>query len=270
MFKLIAIDIDDTLITDDKRITPGTIDVIRRATKQGVHVTLATGRMYASAQAVAKQLELNVPLITYQGSLVKTALDETVLYERHVPADVAEALFAYCDRHDLHIQAYHNDILFAKKINQKLLDYCAISKVSYTIEPNLRKLAALPQNKIIIIDDPARLDALKPMFEQWFGDIVHITKSKPNFLEFIHPEGTKGHALRVLAERFGCPMESVMAIGDSWNDVDMLQAAGFGVAMGNAVQPLKDVADYVTLSNNEEGVKHVFETFVLRDGPDGN
>ena len=104
---------------------------------------------------------------------------------------------------------------------------------------------------------------LKPMFEARYGDRVHVTKSKPNFLEFIHPEGTKGHALRVLAEMFDCPLSSVIAIGDSWNDLEMLEAAGLGVAMGNAVPALKEVADYVTLSNNEEGVRHVLEKFVL-------
>ncbi len=263
MYKLIAIDIDDTLITDDKQITPGTADAIRRAVDRGVHVTLATGRMFASAQAIAKQLQLNVPIITYQGSLIKTALDEQVIYERHVPQEIAAALFDYCDQHDLHIQAYHNDQLFAKKINQKLLDYCANSDVPYTIEPDLKKLSSLPQTKLIIIDDPEVLDELKPKFEAQFGDRVHITKSKPNFLEFIHPEGTKGHALKVLAEQLGCPLESVIAIGDSWNDREMLEAAGLGIAMGNAVPALKELADYITLSNNEEGVKHAIEKFVL-------
>lgn len=219
--------------------------------------------MYASAQAIARQLALDVPIITYQGSLVKTALDGRILYERYVPEDIVKELFDYCDEHDLHIQAYHNDQLYAKKINQKLIDYCANSNVPYTIEPDLSRLASLSQPKLVIIDDPDRLDALRPIFESRFGHRVHITKSKPNFLEFIHPEGTKGQALKVLAQQLDCPLESVIAIGDSWNDVEMLQVAGLGVAMGNAVEPLKKVADYITYSNNEDGVKHVFEKFVL-------
>lgn len=263
MYKLVAIDIDDTLITDEKQITPGTSKAIRQAVEQGVHVTLATGRMYASARAIAEQLELDVPIITYQGSLIKTALDGKVLYERHVPLDITEAVMQYCDDHDLHLQAYHNDQLYAKKINQKLLDYCAISNVPYTIEPDLQKLASLPQTKLIIIDDPKLLDELAVRFREQFGERVHITKSKPHFLEFIHPEGTKGHALRFLAEQFNVPLKSVIAIGDSWNDLEMLETAGLGVAMDNAVPALKEAADYVTLSNNEEGVRHVFEKFIL-------
>ncbi len=263
MYKLVAIDIDDTLITDDKRITPATAAAIRQATEQGVHVTLATGRMFASAKEIAKQLELNVPIITYQGSLIKTAIDEQVLYERHVPQDIAAAVFQYCEDNELHIQAYHNDQLFAKTVNKKLLDYCALSDVPYHIEPEIAKLAALPLNKIIIIEDPQVLDRIKPELERRFGGRVHLTKSKPNFLEFLHPEGTKGQALKVLAEQFDCPLEQTIAIGDSWNDIDLLQTAGLGVAMANAVPALKEAADYVTLSNNEEGVKHVFEKYIL-------
>lgn len=263
MYKLIAIDIDDTLITDDKQVTPGTIAAIRKAVELGIHVTIATGRMYASAKQYALQLQLNVPIITYQGSLIKTALDETVLYERSVPQDIAAELFEYAERNKLHVQAYHNDELFAKKINPYLLDYCALSDVPYTIEADLQQLVSRPLTKLIIIDEPHVLDRMKPQFEKQFGDRVHITKSKPNFLEFIHPEGTKGAALRFLADKFDCALEETIAIGDSWNDLDMIETAGLGVAMGNAVEALKQVADYVTTSNNEEGVKHVIEKFVL-------
>ena len=90
-----------------------------------------------------------------------------------------------------------------------------------------------------------------------------MTKSKANFLEFMNPEGTKGHALEHLAAHYGYQMSEVIAIGDSWNDREMLQKAGLGVAMENAVPALKEIADFITLSNNEEGVKHVVEQFVL-------
>ena len=263
MYKLVAIDIDDTLITDDLQITPGTKAAIRKATEQGVHVTLATGRMFASAKKIAKQLELNVPIITYQGSLIKTSLDEQVLYERHVPKDAVAAIIQYCEANRLHFQAYHNDQLFAKSVNQKLLDYCALSEVPYIIEPDLSKLADLPLTKLIIIEDPQKLDSITAELEKLLAGRVHMTKSKPNFLEFLHPEGTKGQALKVLAEQFDCPLEQTVAIGDSWNDIDFVQTAGLGVAMENAVPALKEAADYVTRSNNEEGVKHVFEKYIL-------
>lgn len=263
MYKLIAIDIDDTLINDDKEVTPGTQQALEQAVAKDVVVTLATGRAYASAQAIARQTGLNVPIITYQGALVKNLMDEKVLYERYVPKDAGYKLFQYCIEHNLHLQVYIDDKLYAREENQKLKDYSELNRTPYYIEPDFEKLIAQKTPKMLIIDDPAYLDQLIPILRDLLGDEVHITKSKPHFLEIMHREGTKGHALTFLAGHFGCDMSETIAIGDSWNDHEMLEAAGLGIAMGNAIQALKDIANYVTLSNNDEGVKAAIEKFVL-------
>ncbi|MED5020652.1 Cof-type HAD-IIB family hydrolase [Paenibacillus chibensis] len=263
MYKLIAIDIDDTLINDDKEVTPATQQALEQAVAKDVVVTLATGRAYASAQAIARQTGLNVPIITYQGSLIKNLMDEKVLYERYVPKDAARKLFEYCIAHDLHLQVYIDDKLYAREENQKLIDYCNLNRTPYYIEPDLEKLIEQKTPKMLIIDDPDYLDTLIPVFRELLGSEVHITKSKPHFLEIMHHEGTKGDALTFLAKHFGVDMSETMAIGDSWNDHEMLEAAGLGVAMGNAIQGLKDIADFVTLSNNEDGVKAAIDQFIL-------
>ncbi|NHN32981.1 Cof-type HAD-IIB family hydrolase [Paenibacillus agricola] len=264
MYKMLAIDIDDTLINDKKEITEGTKQALEQALAQGVTVTLATGRMYASAKQMATQLGLNVPLITYQGSLVKNSVDGETLYERSVPSEAAHHIFEYCELHGLHLQTYLNDILYVQEDNEKSRNYAALSKIPFTVYPEFRELADKPSTKLLIIDDPGKLDEVAVELRDQIGHLVHITKSKPHFLEIVNREGTKGHAIRFLAERFGYDMSEVIAIGDSWNDHEMLEAAGFGVAMGNAVESLKEIADYVTLSNNEDGVKHVVEKFVLQ------
>ncbi|MWV44374.1 Cof-type HAD-IIB family hydrolase [Paenibacillus sp. HJL G12] len=263
MYKLIAIDIDDTLINDDKEVTPATQQALEQAVAKDVVVTLATGRAYASAQKIARQTGLNVPIITYQGALIKNLMDEKVLYERYVPKDAAHKLFEYCIEHDLHLQVYIDDKLYAREENQKLKDYSELNRTPYYIEPNFEKLIAQKTPKMLIIDDPDYLDEIAPVLRELLGSEVHITKSKPHFLEFMHNEGTKGHALTFLANHFGVDMAETMALGDSWNDHEMLEAAGLGVAMGNAIQALKDIAGYVTLSNNEDGVKVAIEKFVL-------
>ncbi|NWL88224.1 Cof-type HAD-IIB family hydrolase [Paenibacillus sp. 79R4] len=264
MYKLIAIDIDDTLINDSKEVTPATQQALEQAIARGVIVTLATGRAYASAQAIARQIGMNVPIITYQGSLVKNLLDEKVLYERYVPMGAVRKVFDYCMQHHLHLQTYIDDKLFAREENQKLIDYTTLNRTEYYIEPDVAKLAAHPTPKLLIIDDPDYLDEIAPRLRELLGEDVHITKSKPNFLEIMHREGTKGHALKFLAAHFGCDMSQTIAIGDSWNDHEMLKAAGLGVAMGNAIPALKELADYVTLSNNEDGVKAAIDKFVLQ------
>ena len=264
MYKLIAIDVDDTLLTDDLIVTEGTRRAMEAAIAKGVTVTLATGRMFASAQKIAKQIELNVPIITYQGALVKTLLDGQVLYERCVPSDAARELFNYCMERNLHLQLYVDDQLYGMEDNEKIKAYSQLSKIPYLIEPDFSKLIHKPLNKMLIIDDPKRLDELALELIPLIGDRVHITKSKAHYLEFMHKEGTKGHALRFMAEHLGCTMEETIAMGDAWNDREMIQAAGLGVAMDNAIDALKEIADYVTLSNNDEGVKHVIEKFVLQ------
>lgn len=258
-----TIDIDDTLITDEKIVTEATKSALKEAAAQGVVVTLATGRMFASAKNVARQLELDVPIITYQGSLVKNLIDEQVLYERSLPRDAAQLVFEYAKKHHLHLQVYHNDELYAAQENQRLIDYCNLSNVPYKIEPNIEILAAKPLTKAIIIDEPDYLDQIAPELKKMLGPDVHVTKSKPHFLEFIHKEGTKGHAVEYLAHHFGCDLSEVIAIGDSWNDHDMIEKAGLGVAMDNAVPALKEIADFITKSNNDDGVKHVIDTFIL-------
>ncbi|MEF2967041.1 Cof-type HAD-IIB family hydrolase [Paenibacillus sp. M1] len=263
MYKLVAIDIDDTLINDDKEVTPATQKALEQAVAKGAVVTLATGRAYASAQAVARQTGLNVPIITYQGALVKNLLDEQVLYERYVPKDAARKLFEYCIEHNLHLQTYIDDKLYAREENQKIIDYTILNKTKYYIEPDFSKLVEQPTPKMLIIDEPDYLDEIAPVLRELLGEGVHITKSKPHFLEIMHHEGTKGHALKFLAAHFGCDLSETIAIGDSWNDHEMLEAAGLGVAMGNAIPALKEIADYVTVSNNEDGVKQVIDKFVL-------
>jgi Cof subfamily protein (haloacid dehalogenase superfamily) len=263
MYKLIAIDVDDTLLNDDVKVTEGTKAALAAAMAKGVTVTLATGRMFASAQKIAKQVEMNVPIITYQGSLVKNLLDEQVLYERSVPTDAAAQLFAYCEENGLHLQLYVEDELYTREDNQKVRNYSALSNIPYIVEPDFERLIDKKLTKMLIIDEPSVLDRIAEELAPLIGNRVHITKSKAHYLEFMHKEGTKGHAVAFMAEHIGCSLDQVIAIGDAWNDKEMLQVAGLGVAMGNSVPSLKEIADYVTLSNNEEGVRHVIEKFIL-------
>jgi len=262
-YRLIAMDLDDTLLTDELTVSAKTRDAMARALAQGVKLTIATGRMFASAKQTAEQVGLNVPIITYQGSLIRNLLDEQVLYERAVPADAARKLYDFTRERGLHLQTFIHDKLYAFNEGPKLFAYAKQSNIPYQVVSNFDDLPEGSHTKLIIIDEPEKLDALMPVLRPLLGDEVHMTKSKANFLEFIHPEGTKGHALRFLAAYFGIPMEETIAMGDAWNDREMIEAAGLGVAMANGVPALREIADYVTLSNNEDGVAHVLEKFVL-------
>jgi Cof subfamily protein (haloacid dehalogenase superfamily) len=264
LYRMIAIDIDDTLLNDNMLITNRTKEAIYAAVSQNVIVTLATGRMFPSAQMFAKQLNLNVPLISYQGSKVTNLLDGKLLYERTVPIEISEKVFQYAQQQGLHLQVYYNDILIGKEHNAKIKRYADTMGLSYSVEQDFFSLSALPLTKLLIIEDPKNLEQIENDFRRAFGNLVHITKSKPEYLEVLHLEGTKGCAINFLAGHFGIDMSQVIAIGDSWNDHDMIEMAGLGVAMGNAIASLKEKADYVSLTNNDDGVAHVIEKFILK------
>ncbi|MFS1514487.1 Cof-type HAD-IIB family hydrolase [Chengkuizengella sp. SCS-71B] len=262
-YKMVAIDVDDTLINDDRIVTEATKEALIKAIELDVVITLATGRMFASAKQIAAQINLNVPLITYQGSLVKNLLDEEVIYERSVPEAISDYVFKYAEENKYHLQVYHGDELYVKEENDIVKEYSEVSKVPFKVEADFQTLVSKPLTKLLIINQPEVIDQIAIDLQQKIGDQVHITKSKPFFLEIVHKEATKGHALQFLAQHYGCDISEVIAIGDSWNDHEMLEVAGLGVAMNNAVPALKEIANYITHSNNEDGVKHVIDKFIL-------
>ncbi|MEK5039351.1 Cof-type HAD-IIB family hydrolase [Sporosarcina sp. FSL K6-3457] len=263
MYKLIAIDLDGTLLTDELTITPRTIQAIQKAVELGTVVTIATGRMYPSAKQFAQQLGINVPVITYQGAIIKEIASNEVIYERLIPADIAQKLVDIAKEKNLHLQVYQDDILYGTVENDKLIAYAKKSKVPYQVEPDFSKLAKNGFTKALFIEESDDLDALQDELQGLFGERAHISKSAVNYLEVTHPEANKGSALLHLASKLGIDRTETIGIGDNHNDIELIETAGLGVAMGNAVQALKDIADYTSLSNNEEGVCHTIEKFVL-------
>lgn len=263
MYKMIAIDLDGTLLTDDLLISPGTAAAIRKAIEMGAVVTIATGRMFSSARLIAQQLGITAPLITYQGAMIKAANDAEVLYERSVSPVIAKSLIEIAHQKNIHLQVYQDDILYGAAETDKLVAYAKAVNVPYVIEPDLMKLAPKGFTKLLFIDEPGTLDGLQKELQLVFGESAYIEKSKTNYLEVTHPKANKGNALLFLANELGIDRSEVIGIGDNHNDFELIKAAGFGIAMGNAVQAVKDIADYTTLTNNDEGVRHAIDQFIL-------
>lgn len=260
--RLIALDLDDTLLSNDLQISPQAKRAIRLAVSRGVAVTLATGRMFASALPFAQELGLDLPLITYQGALVKYA-DGRVVYHRPIPLETARELVDFILPYGYHLNVYLNDELFMQEDSPEGQRYAAIAKVPVHLVPDLRKIMNTEPTKLVIIAQASQLDGLADDLAVRFGDSINITKSKPYFLELAHPQATKGKALATLAESLNIEAHQVMAVGDSPNDLDMIKYAGFGVAMRNAVEEVKKYAHYITSSNDDDGVAEVIEKFVL-------
>lgn len=263
MYKLVAIDLDGTLLTDQLEITPNTIAAIQQAIENGVVVTLATGRMFPSAKKFAQQLNLNVPLITYQGAVIKDVEEKKVWFERPVTPEISERLIEFAQEHQVHVQVYQDDIVYVAEDNEEIQYYARESNVPYTVVDELSTLSKRGFSKVLFIGEPMYLDRLQIELHGEFGSNAHIAKSKPQYLEVTNPEANKGNALLYLAEQLGIQQSEIIGIGDNHNDFELITTAGLGVAMGNGVEALKSVADYITKTNNDEGVLHALEKFVL-------
>lgn len=268
-YRLLAIDLDDTLFNDRLGISPEARAAIRAAQARGVLVTLATGRMFRSAQPIARLLNIAVPVIAYQGALVADPETGAHLLHRPLPAADAHAIIRFIkeQKPDYHINVYLNDKLYMEQLTDHGRRYAALSGVdAYPVGDPIAFLGERDPTKVVVIAPPDEVDRLLGMALPVFSRRVHLTKSKPQFLEFSHPRATKGHALQWLAARHGVDRTAVLAIGDSYNDMDMLEWAGLGVVMGNAPAPVRAVADHVAPTNEENGVAQTIHQFILSSG----
>lgn len=263
MYKMIAIDLDGTILTDELAVSSNTMTAIRKSVELGVVVTIATGRMYPSAQRIALELGLDAPMITYQGALIKSATGGEALRERVVPFDIAQKCIHIAAEKQMHIQVYQDDVLYSAVENDKVKAYSKEVGVGFEVEPDLLKLAKDGFMKLLFIDEPEALDLLQEELRIMLGDEACIEKSKLRYLEVTHPDANKGSALLHLAQQLGIDRSEIIGIGDNHNDAELVKSAGFGIAMGNAVAELKELADYTSLSNNEEGVLHAINKFIL-------
>jgi Cof subfamily protein (haloacid dehalogenase superfamily) len=260
---LLALDLDDTLLNDEFHISPENRRAIRRAADSGVLVTLATGRMFRSAAVHARELQIDLPLITYHGALVRTVEGEETLYHQPVPVEHAKKVVDMAVREGFHVNAYINDELFVAEENEYSRNYQRLANVPVTVVGDLAAFLEEPPTKLTVINHDGRLEGFKDHLFEILGTSLSITVSRPSFLEITDKLATKGQALKALAEMHNIPQSQVAAIGDSYNDLDMIIYAGLGVAVANARDAVKAVANIITLSNTDHGVARFIEKYLF-------
>lgn len=265
-YKLLAVDLDDTLLNTGLQVPERSRQAILAAREAGVRVTLATGRMFRSALPFARELGMEEYLITYQGALVRHAVTGEVLFHRPVPLELALEVIELVDRYGYHINVYLDDNLYVARHTRESEQYGTFARIPVEavgdLAAFLKERAGQP-TKILVIAREQLLDRLAREARPRFGEHLHITKSKPNYLEFSHPLANKGDALAAIARHYGLEREQVIAVGDSYNDIEMIDYAGLGVVVGNARREIKERAGYVCRSNDECGVAEVVEKFIL-------
>ena len=236
--KLIASDMDDTLLNKDCQISPRNEAAIRKALDAGKIFLIATGRMYVSVRPYAQKLGLDVPLVTYNGALVKGSLSGKVYYEHKMKLSTANEVLAYCRENGYYLQLYVGDSILIKQENDCSRMYTKISGIQTT----------------------AIGEALYHTDEAPYKILV-MTKSE-DFLELMEPGVNKWEAVKSVAASYGVQPQEIMCIGDSNNDVKMIANAGIGVAVANAKDSVKQNAKIITASNNDDGVALVIESIL--------
>ena len=256
MYKLIALDIDGTLLNSEKKITNEVFNSIQEAKKSGAKVVLSTGRPLPGVTPLLDELNLNDDgdyVICFNGAVVQEVKSKKILSNIEMCHDdfVLINNLAKENNTHVHINTPTNLIIPEETPNK------------YTIHEATLNNDDITFCKIMIIDEPEKLEEVLENIPKDLFDKYTIVRSAPFFLEFLNKNANKGTALEALCNTINIPLSKSIAVGDEENDQHMIKMAGLGVAMGNARDSIKEIANYVTCSNNEHGVAKVIDKFIL-------
>lgn len=262
MIKMLVVDIDGTIMSEKRGISENLKKHVSALIKNDIKVVIATGRMHCSAMHIAKELGTDSPIISYQGGLIKDTNHNTILV-KHCDENLAREIIEYLRKENFHINIYINDNLIVEDESEYIKDYAKGKFIDYEIVKTLDNVSFEGLNKILAIDhDTQRIEKLVEALSKEYKEQLYIVKSTPHFCEISNPEATKGNGIRFLANQWNIKQDEIMAIGDQDNDIEMLLAAGVRVAMGNATENLKKVANFITKSVDEDGVIHAIKEFI--------
>lgn len=252
MIKMVATDIDGTILNWDFKFSPAVIECIQKLDASGVKVFLVTGRMHIAALKLAQKLELNTPIVSYQGGLIKEQSGRT-LYEKTLDVTRAKEVIKWAKENNVHINLYMDDVLYVENDNIAIKRYTGERFIPYEV-CSFDSLEIKNVNKILAIDfdDIERVTGWVNYLREKFPEL-YIVKSTPYFCEISNPQAKKSCAVEFLAGYYGIKKEEILCIGDQNNDIELLKAGGVAVAMGNATEELKKYADFVTDSIDNDG-----------------
>lgn len=265
-YSIIALDLDGTLTNSEKNITPRTFDALMKAQREGVRLVLASGRPTFGIAALANQLQLadyGGYVLSYNGGRIIDWCEKTVIFSQVVDQKLVPILYDFAEKAQLPIVTYLPDaILASKNEGEYLAEEARINGMPVVVAQNFVEEAmqiAGGSTKFLIPGEPELLIQLESEMKAALSEQMEVFRSAPFFLE-LPPKGIdKAQSLQRLLTHLGLERESLMAFGDGFNDLSMIQFAGQGVAMANAVEEVKSIADFVTTSNEEDGIAHALE-----------
>lgn len=269
-YSIIALDLDGTLTNSEKNITPRTFDALMKAQREGVRLVLASGRPTFGIAALANQLQLadyGGYVLSYNGGRIIDWCEKTVIFSQVVDQKLVPILYDFAEKAQLPIVTYLPEaILVSKNEGEYLAEEARINGMPIVVAQNFVEEAmriAGGSTKFLIPGEPELLVQLESEMKAALSEQMEVFRSAPFFLE-LPPKGIdKAQSLQCLLTHLGLERDSLMAFGDGFNDLSMIQFAGQGVAMANAVEEVKSIADFVTTSNEEDGIAHALEQLLF-------
>ena len=267
-YKIIVLDLDGTLTNREKVITPRTKAALMKAQEAGKIVVLASGRPTAGVNPLAEELELSrfgSYILSYNGGMITNCGTGEVVFSAQIPLEANEKIIGLAEEYGVDILTYEgNEIITNNEECSYAQLEARVNRLPLRQVDHMKDYVRFQVPKYIMLDDDDYLVTVEPRVKAAMGRDFSVYRSEPYFLE-IMPKGIdKAQSLERLLTVLGMGRESMIACGDGYNDLSMIRYAGLGVAMENAVLPVRNAADYITASNNEDGVGLVVEKFMLR------
>lgn len=262
-YKMMAVDMDGTLLNDSKEISPRTAQAIRKAVAQGFLFTLCTGRPIQGVERYSQFLGLQAPLITYNGAMIIRSDTKEILYKQELLPEDIHKILEFGRNYNTTMCIWSGNRLYGNVLNNQIHAYKKNTGVEPVLMEDEDALIRQGVTKILWIDTEEKI---KKIQEELPGDAfsqVTFCTSQTTYLEFFNSQVSKAKAMERLGQLFNIRQEEMIAVGDGLNDLPMIEYAGLGVAMENAQAQVKTRARYITSSNEEDGVGKVLEKFVL-------
>ncbi len=273
-YKILVLDLDGTLTNSKKEITKPTLDALLDIQKKGVKVVLASGRPTVGVLPLAKQLhmdEFGSYVLSFNGARITDCRTGEIISNRLLPKHVYRPAFELAKKYAPHgvdlityDEAYRGTdrIISGFKPNKYTQLEADINHIPIDIVDNFPSYITWDINKLLGTGEPEYIDCLRRDAIEYFGSDLGIYCSDPFFLELVSPGVDKASSMDILLQKSGLTRAEMICIGDGYNDISMIESAGLGVAMANAQPAVLEKADYVTKSNNEDGVVHVIDKFI--------
>lgn len=271
-YKLLVLDLDGTLTNTRKEVTEYTRTTLIKAQEQGLKIVLASGRPTYGIAPLANLLQLDKYegyVLSYNGGEIIDWKTGELLYKNLLDPEVLPYLYQCANDNHFAIVTYDGEYVLTEYpddeyvLKEALLNVMKIKKVD-----NFLKAVQHPIAKCLIVGEPTRLAVLEKEMYNHLQDRMGVFRSEPYFLELVPKGIDKAQSLAVLLKEIGMTKDEMIAVGDGFNDLSMIKYAGLGVAMSNAQEVVKENADFITLSNEEDGVAHVVEKFILSENTD--